>query len=107
MKNNNPTTLLTRRLANSEMVLRQLRHLANHLPCELCALKGGANIQSEGGCRHRGDIDTDMFDTHVMQKVEAFFKKHHPNLTACAECGPYHEKEEANLQASEDTGVHA
>jgi hypothetical protein len=87
MKSNSPTTLLSRRLANSELVLRQLRHLAGHLPCQLCELKGGSNIESDGGCRHRGSVDEDTFDLHVMEKIERFIRAHHPNLSACIECG--------------------
>lgn len=82
------STFLSRRLANAELVLRQLRHLANHLPCDLCELKGGTNIETDGGCRHRGSIEVDTFDLHMVQKIEVFFKKHHPNLSACIECGP-------------------
>lgn len=87
MKSNSPATLLTRRLANSEMVLRQLRHLASHLPCELCDLKDGSHIEADGGCRHRGSIDTDMFDTEVIHRIERFIKTHHSVLSACNECG--------------------
>lgn len=87
MKTNSETTLLDRRLANAELILRQLRHLSWHIPCQLCEMKGGSNIESDGGCRHRGSIDTDMFDTSVMEKVERFFRQHHPDLSACIECG--------------------
>jgi len=95
VKTNCPTTLLTRRLANSEMVLRQLRHLAAHLPCELCEMKGGSNIEADGGCRHRGSIEVDTFDLHVVEKIERFLKAHHPNLSACIECGPGTKVDEA------------
>jgi hypothetical protein len=80
-------SLLTRRLTNSELVLRQLRHLASHLPCQLCELKGGSNIEADGGCRHRGSIDTDVFDIEVIQRVERFIRKHQANLSTCGECG--------------------
>lgn len=81
------SVLLTKRLANSEMILRQLRHLAGHIPCELCELKGGTNIESDGGCRHRPLIDTDASDLEVIQRIERFFKKHHDKLMSCNECG--------------------
>lgn len=82
------SAILNRRLANAELILRQLRHLSGHIPCELCELKGGTNIEADGGCRHRPPVDTDACDLEVIQRIERFLKKHHDNLMACNECGP-------------------
>lgn len=37
----------------SELIYEQLRQLAGKIPCELCEIKGGSNIEADGGCRHR------------------------------------------------------
>lgn len=38
----------------SEELRAQARQLAEKIPCQLCQIKGGHNIESDGGCRHRG-----------------------------------------------------
>jgi len=36
------------------LLMSELAGLVQTVPCELCRLKGGANITEDGGCRHRG-----------------------------------------------------
>ena len=88
MKTNAPTTLLTHRLANAELVLRQLRQLALHIPCQFCEEKGGENIEPDGGCRHRGSIENDTLDLSVVEKFDRLLRRSNPRLSACHECLP-------------------
>lgn len=47
----------------------QLRKLAGKIPCELCLLKGGDNIEADGGCRHRPALDHDLTDAEVVSRL--------------------------------------
>ena len=34
--------------------MTELNALVQTVPCELCEIKGGSNVDQDGGCRHRG-----------------------------------------------------
>ncbi len=36
--------------------LQELRNLAALIPCLMCRIKGGSNIDADGGCRHRSGM---------------------------------------------------
>lgn len=36
--------------------LQELRNLAALIPCLMCRMKGGSNIDADGGCRHRSGM---------------------------------------------------
>lgn len=36
--------------------MQRLMAAANKIPCELCRIKGGSNIEENGSCRHSGTM---------------------------------------------------
>ena len=53
---------------------KEIRGLAGTIPCELCAIKGGDNIEEDGGCRHRPMIDADWTDQEVFLRLQRVVK---------------------------------
>ena len=47
-------------MSTTDSVIEKVRELVGQIPCELCAIKGGSNIMSDGGCRHRPITDTEI-----------------------------------------------
>lgn len=41
-------------------ILETIRNLVGKVPCELCGIKGGSNIELDGGCRHRPITDQEI-----------------------------------------------
>lgn len=54
----------------SESILPELRRLAGTVPCTLCLYKGGSNIESDGGCRHRPNENTNLYDLEVLSRIQ-------------------------------------
>jgi hypothetical protein len=50
--------------------LKQLRELAGTIPCELCLIKGGDNIEKDGGCRHKPVVDSHLNDLTVLERLK-------------------------------------
>ncbi len=54
---------------DDEVARRAVREFAGTIPCELCAFKGGANIDIDGGCRHRPSLDGSN-DVEVFSRLD-------------------------------------
>jgi hypothetical protein len=66
-----------------ESILPQLRKLAGTIPCTLCLYKGGNNIEDDGGCRHRPDVNTNLFDLEVFSRLERAVIAFHDSREKC------------------------
>lgn len=51
----------------------QLRQLAGKIPCELCEIKGGHNIEADGGCRHRPIISGAEVSARVARRMNGIY----------------------------------
>lgn len=60
-----------RQISDAEIV-KQIRELANSLPCGMCMLKGGEAIKSDGSCSHQPVTDPELIAR--ITAVVSFFK---------------------------------
>jgi hypothetical protein len=56
-------------MSSSMDVYDQLRQLAGRIPCELCEIKGGTNIEHDGGCRHRPIVSGAEVSARVARRM--------------------------------------
>ena len=59
-----------------EFFLQECQTLANKIPCQLCRIKGGSNIETDGSCRHSPlhSPDFEMLDRLKWAVAEALNK---------------------------------
>jgi hypothetical protein len=55
---------------------KEIRILAGRIPCQLCQIKGGHNIDQDGGCRHRPVIDSDENAVEVLDRLTRAVKSY-------------------------------
>jgi len=50
---------------------QKLFNIASKLPCELCYLKGGTNIESDGSCRHKPVLSSDEVVSRIFKLLDS------------------------------------